>query len=185
MTSGIPPLLVGFAAAALLLIPVALLLAFRRFLERMRLRPKRRGGPAPAGAAVRREWMYRSRARGRATFGLGAGNPGSARSDPHDGRPEGPEESPADGSRQTQEVLEEADLEAKAIVAAAQAERTERLTELARDLAAIEETRTKLSRFLTDVLEEIDDTRSADGSRDNVHQLGEARDMKTAASADQ
>ena len=129
--------------------------------------------------------MYRSRARGGATFGLGASHPGSARSGPADDRTEGPEEPPPDGSLQAHDVLEEADLEAKAIVAAAQAERTERLTELARDLAAIEETRTKLSRFLTDVLEEIDDTRSADGSRDNVHQLGEARDMKTAASADQ
>ncbi len=87
--------------------------------------------------------------------------------------------------RRAREVLKEAELEARAVVAAAQGERARILTELAQECAAVEETRKKLSRFLTDVLDEVDDGRPGDGSRDNVLELDEARGMRTAASADQ
>jgi hypothetical protein len=74
---------------------------------------------------------------------------------------------------------------AAAIVAAARAKRAELLTDLARDCAAVEETRRELSRLLTEVLEEIDRGGAVGMTSHNVHQLEEARGVRTAASAEQ
>lgn len=180
MTPGISPLALGFAAVVLLLIPIALVFSFRRTLERWRMRPRRETAPARAGGTTTQEWMYRSRARDRAMFQFVADDSDTSRSGPADGN--------RDAARnhtrpEPHELVAQAEREAAAIVAAACAKRAEILTELAHDCAVVEETRRELSRLLTEVLEEID--RGAVGAPNgNVHQLGEARGMRTAASAD-
>jgi hypothetical protein len=201
MTSGLAPLVIGFAVVGLLLIPIALFFAFRRIFKGIRLRPKRGSAGGSDGRAATQDWVYRPRAR--ATLHVGDNGSDTAEDD----GPRGTEEAPADSNarvaqprerqldrteatgdetqRQARELLEEAEREAKAVVAAAQGERTRILTELARDYSAVEETRTELAQFLTDVLDEIDGTRPAGEPSDNVHELGEARGMKKAASADQ
>ena len=247
MNSGVAPLLIGFAAIGVLLIPIGMFFAARRLFERMRLRPRRGEGRGSEGQGADQGWVYRPRAQGDAgaeppssKARTGTGDPSPERQDdpallraslarrrttlhfgsssanvprvrweedepPHGAKdlpaveqhrdaplPEGPSNLVRsadvitdDTQRQAREVLEKAELEAQAVVAAAHDERTRILGELARECAAVEETRTKLSGFLAGVLDEIDATPSVHEPSADVHVLSEARDMKTAARADQ
>jgi len=90
-----------------------------------------------------------------------------------------------DARRQARELLEAAELEAKEIVVAAGQERARLLNELARERAVVEETRTRLSTFLVDVLEEVEGPPAASEGPANVRDLSEARGVRTSAGADQ
>ena len=63
MSSEVAPLLIGFAATGLLLVVLGIVVATRRLLERIRLRPERHwslsGGSG--GWATSQEWVYRPR----------------------------------------------------------------------------------------------------------------------------
>lgn len=61
MSPEVAPLLVGFAAAGMLLIAIGIVLAVRRQLERMRLRPQWRPSRVSEGWATSQEWVYRPR----------------------------------------------------------------------------------------------------------------------------
>lgn len=242
MTSGVTPLLIGFAAIGLLLIPIGMFFAVRRLFERVRLRPRRGAGRGSDGQGTDQDWVYRPRTQGQARaeppgskartgtaspspeppddpalhrsslarrrttlhFGSSSANAPSVLREEGE-PPHGATDLPAeeqhtdpllpesrsnlvrsadavtdDTQRQVRAVLEKAEFEAQAVVAAARDERTRILRELARECAAVEETRTKLSGFLTGVLDEIDATPSVHEPSADVHDLSEARDMKTA-----
>jgi hypothetical protein len=80
-----------------------------------------------------------------------------------------------------QQRLEEAEIEARQIVTAAVRERTRLLKELERERAVVEETRTRLSSFLVDVLEEVDGAPGASEPPANVRDLNEARGARTSS----
>jgi len=86
--------------------------------------------------------------------------------------------------KQARKLLEKAELEAGEIVAAAERERGRLVDELARERALVEETRTRLSGFLVDVLEEVDGTSAPGHESTNVMDLNEAREIRTSAAAD-
>ena len=84
--------------------------------------------------------------------------------------------------RQAKELLAEAELEARRIVDAAQRERAELRSEFAQKLAVLEETRTRLSGLLADVLDEVEGAPVATNDADaNGRQLDEA--LRARASA--
>ena len=61
MSSDVAPLLVGFAAAGMLLVVIGIVLAIRRLLERIRLTSSRQSREYE-GWATSQEWIYRPRA---------------------------------------------------------------------------------------------------------------------------
>jgi cell division septum initiation protein DivIVA len=85
---------------------------------------------------------------------------------------------------QVRDLLEEAELEAKRIVDAADQERAGLLSELAQERSILEETRTRLTGFLADALEEVEGTPAASPGPSNVHDLGEALRLRTSSGAD-
>ena len=155
MSSDVAPLLVGFAVVGLLLVLIGTILAIRRLVERMRLRPRERQTRTQGGAASQ-EWVYRPRAgrEGRAepSGGRTIATDGGARSSSADRRPEAlrreseveAELITEDARRQARELLEEAKLEANRIVVAAGQERARLLTEVEQERAALEERRTRV-----------------------------------------
>lgn len=89
-------------------------------------------------------------------------------------------------STQARKLVEEAELEARAIVAAAERERGRLVDDLARQRAVVEETRTRLSTFLIDVLEEVDGVPAPapDSRSTNIRDLTQARERRTSAGGD-
>jgi cell division septum initiation protein DivIVA len=85
---------------------------------------------------------------------------------------------------QARKLVEKAELDARAIVAAAERERGRLVDDLARQRALVEETRTRLSTFLVDVLEEVDGVPAPDSTSMNVRDLTQAREMRTSAGGD-
>jgi cell division septum initiation protein DivIVA len=81
--------------------------------------------------------------------------------------------------QQAQEMLEHAQAQAAGIIAAAQDERTRLVEELARERSVLEQTRTRLSGFLTDALEEVEAATETDGAP-NVQNLDDARAVRTS-----
>jgi F0F1-type ATP synthase membrane subunit b/b' len=86
--------------------------------------------------------------------------------------------------RQAQERLDEAEVEARRVVTAAIREHARLLEELARERAVVEETRTRLSSFLVDVLEEVESVPATGEPPGNVRDLNEARGVRTSAGGD-
>ena len=86
-------------------------------------------------------------------------------------------------SRQVQEQLEEARLEAKGIVDAANRERA-RVNELAQERSDLEERWTKLSSFLADVLEEVERMPTASDAPAELQDLDEALVARASTGAD-
>ena len=86
--------------------------------------------------------------------------------------------------KQARKLVEKAELDAREIVAAAERERGRLVDDLARERALVEETRTRLSTFLVDVLEEVDGAPAPGSTSTNVRDLTEAREMRTSAGGD-
>lgn len=61
MSSEVAPLLIGFAAAGMLLVVIGIVLAARRLYEQLRLRSARLRSRESEGWATRQEWIYRPR----------------------------------------------------------------------------------------------------------------------------
>jgi hypothetical protein len=61
MSSVVAPLLIGFAAAGLLLVVIGIVLAIRRLFERVRLSSGRRRSRESEDWATSQEWVYRTR----------------------------------------------------------------------------------------------------------------------------
>jgi dsDNA-specific endonuclease/ATPase MutS2 len=85
----------------------------------------------------------------------------------------------AGARQQAQEMLEHAEAEAASIIADARNERTRLVEELARERSVLEQTRTRLSGFLTDALEEVEGATERGGAP-NVQNLDEARAVRTS-----
>jgi vacuolar-type H+-ATPase subunit H len=86
--------------------------------------------------------------------------------------------------RQTQGLLEEAEVEAARIVATASQQRERLVEELANERSDFEETRARLSGFLTSALEEVDAAPGTGDGPANIRDLDEARAVRTTARAD-
>jgi hypothetical protein len=187
MSSDIAPLLIGFAAVGLLLIPIGMIFVARRLVERWRLRA-RRGGARGSEGWTNRDWVY------------GPRTPRPARTEakpltaaePHDEPPA--RENAADlwsshtaadeDEREARDALERARLEAEEIVATARKERTRILTDLTRECAAVEEARGALATFLAGVLEEIENAPAAGRPAATVHPLSDARSVRASTHGD-
>jgi hypothetical protein len=89
-----------------------------------------------------------------------------------------------DARRQGELLLEEARREAARVVAAAHQKRMGLVGDLARERSVFEETRTRLSGFLADTLENIGAASTTDERPANVRELDEARATRTSARAD-
>ena len=61
MRSEVAPLLIGFAAAGMLLVVIGIVLAVRRLSERVRLRSRRPRSGESEGWATSQDWVYRTR----------------------------------------------------------------------------------------------------------------------------
>lgn len=86
-----------------------------------------------------------------------------------------------DARRRAQEVLDEAELEAARIVGAAERERAQLVDELlARQRSVFEETRAKLSGFLSDVLEEVEGMPAERETPAQSRSLDEALTVRTS-----
>ena len=81
--------------------------------------------------------------------------------------------------RQAQQTLEEAEAEAARIIGDARNERIRLVGELARERSVLEETRTRLSGFLTDALEEVESATQSEAA--TVQHLDEARAVRTSS----
>jgi vacuolar-type H+-ATPase subunit H len=79
-----------------------------------------------------------------------------------------------DAHRRAKELLEEAELEAARIVAAGHQERERLSADLAHERSVLEETRNRLSGYLTDVLSEVEAAPAAGDRSTNVRDLDEA-----------
>ena len=86
--------------------------------------------------------------------------------------------------RRANELLEEAKVEAERIIAVAGQERARLVAKLADERSILEETRTRLSGFLTDVLDEVGAASTTVEEPANVRDLDEARSVRTSARAD-
>lgn len=86
--------------------------------------------------------------------------------------------------KQARKLLEKAEHDAKEIAATAERERARLVDALARERALVEETRTRLSAFLVDVLDEVEGVPPASQPPTNVRDLGEAREIRTSAGGD-
>ncbi len=86
--------------------------------------------------------------------------------------------------RRANELLEEAKVEAERIIAAAGEERARLVAQLADERSILEETRTRLSGFLTDVLDEVGAKSTTSAEPANVRDLEEARAVRTSTRAD-
>jgi len=87
-----------------------------------------------------------------------------------------------DAQRQSRDLLEKAELEAARIVAGAGQERAWLVDELARERSVLEETRTRLSGFLADVLDEVEVPLATSEGSANDRDPGEARGVGMSAS---
>jgi hypothetical protein len=187
MSSDIAPLVIGFAAVGLLLIPIGMIFVLRRLVERWRLR-SRRGGAQRSEGWANRDWVY------------GPRTPRPARTEaksltaaePHDEPPVRERDTDVrsahttndEAEREALEVLERARLEAEEVVATARIERARILTDLTRECAAVEEARAALATFLAGVLEQIEDAPAAGRPAATVHPLSDARRMRASTHAD-
>lgn len=77
--------------------------------------------------------------------------------------------------QQAQDMLAAAQVEAKAIVDGARQERLRLIGDVQRERAVLEETRTRLSGFLTGALDEVGSVPAAAGMPENVRDIGDAR----------
>jgi cell division septum initiation protein DivIVA len=82
--------------------------------------------------------------------------------------------------RQAQQTLEEAEAEAARIIGDARNERIRLVGELARERSVLEETRTRLSGFLTGALEEVEGATQRSEAA-TVQHLDEARAVRTSS----
>ena len=86
-----------------------------------------------------------------------------------------------DARRQARKLLEEAELEATRVIEAADRERATLVEQLAKERSVLEETRTRLSGFLTDVLDEVEGAPAASEGSAVGRDLGEALAVRTSA----
>jgi hypothetical protein len=172
MSSDFGPLLIGVAAAGLLVLLAAIVQASRQVVARVRLWLGQDRGPESRldPRADVREAQANDRQE-RRRDGLWS----EAKADAERNAAEITE----DARREAHELLQEARLEAAKIVAAAGDEHARLVEALARERLGLEDTRTELSGFLTGALDEVESVPAANDSSADVHDLDEVRTAKS------
>ena len=182
------PVLAGVAAVVAVVLIVWLLARgvrlMRRGYVRARQRPsrasRRSAAAGPSPDLVERDWIYSDRPVPESALPAAAPTPAVEPSEASDEFPAvvtqavEPVAILENAEAEAASILRQAEQRADEIIAAAEAAKAQLEREAARDRAAAEEERTKLTAFLNDVLEEVQRT----GIAGNVRNLNELRRLK-------